>query len=325
MPIITRRRFVAHAALAAVLPALDVRAQSPYPNKAIALAIGYAPGGNSDVLSRALAVSVGRSLGQSVVVENRPGAGGIVAMTQVAKAAPDGYTIGYVSNAFFTVTPVLTPVSFHPLKDLEPVAFCGTNINVLAVHPDIPVRTIPEFITWLKANSGSVNYGSSGAATGNHISTEYMLNVLGVKATHIPFKGSGPAMLDLTAGRLQFMVDSGLMAHARAGRVRPIGIFERGKTIEDMPELRNFAEFVPNWNAPEFYNFIIVPAGTPEPVRNALTAAFHEAVKDPELVKRMRVSSYELGTMPMDELRARLATETVAMRDLLRTANIQIN
>ena len=321
--IISRRRFLAAATATSAAFATRAFAQSEFPSKPVALAIGYPPGGTSDVLSRALGALAAKSLGQSVVVENRPGAGGVVAMSHVAKAAPDGYTIGYVSNAFFTVTPALTAVPFDPMKDLEAVAFVGTNVNVLAVHPDVPVKTIPEFLAYLKANPG-LNYGSSGSATGSHISTEYMLNLLGLKATHVPYKGSGPAMLDLTAGRLHFMVDSGLMTHARAGRVRPIGIFENGKSVEGYPQLATFGSVVPGWSAPEWYNFIIVPAGTPAAVKEKLATAFRTAAGDTELVARMRASSYELGAMSPDALRKRLEAEAVSMKQLLQTADIRI-
>jgi tripartite-type tricarboxylate transporter receptor subunit TctC len=322
---ISRRRFLSASSAVAACTALGLRAQSDFPAKPISLAIGYPPGGNSDVLSRALGVLVGKTLGQSVVIENRPGAGGVVAMTQIAKAAPDGYTIGYVSNAFFTVTPALTPVPFDPMKDLEPVAFIGTNVNVLAVHPEIPATTIPEFIAYAKANPGKLNYGSSGSATGNHISTEYMLSVLGIQATHVPYKGSGPAMLDLAAGRLQFMIDSGLMTYVRAGKVRAIGICEGGKTVEGHPQLKSFADVVPNWSAPEWYNFIVVPARTPASIKDKLTHAFRVAVSDPELVSRMRAGSYELGSIAPDALRARLDAEAVTMKELLRKAEIRIS
>ena len=321
----SRRRFLTATSAVAAYAALGARAQGDFPSKPISLAIGYPPGGNSDVLSRALGALVAKTLGQSVVIENRPGAGGVVAMTQIAKAQPDGYTIGYVSNAFFTVTPALTPVPFDPLKDLEPVAFIGTNVNVLAVHPDVPVKTIPEFIAYAKANPGKLNYGSSGSATGNHISTEYMLSVLGISATHVPYKGAGPAILDLTAGRLQFMIDSGLMSYARSGKVRAIGICEAGKTVEGYSQLQSFADVVPNWRAPEWYNFIVVPARTPASVKDKLTSAFNLAVSDPELVARMRAGSYELGSMAPDALRARLDAEAVSMKDLLRKADIKIS
>jgi tripartite-type tricarboxylate transporter receptor subunit TctC len=322
---ISRRRFLAATSAVAGYTALGARAQSDYPAKPVSLAIGYPPGGNSDVLSRSLGALVAKTLGQSVVIENRPGAGGVVAMTQIAKAAPDGYTIGYVSNAFFTVTPALTSVPFEPMKDLEPVAFIGTNVNVLAVHPDIPVSTIPEFIAYAKANPGKLNYGSSGSATGNHISTEYMLSVLGIRATHVPYKGAGPAILDLTAGRLQFMIDSGLMTHARAGKVRLVGICEAGKSVEGYPQLQSFADVVPNWSVPEWYNFIVVPARTPASIKDKLTSAFRVAVSEPELVARMRAGSYELGTMAPDALRARLDAEVVTMKELLRKADIRIS
>ena len=320
----SRRRFLSATAASAAGLALRAHAQSDYPSKAISLDIGYPPGGTSDVLSRALGALVSKSLGQPVVIENRPGAGGVVAMTQIAKSAPDGYTIGYVSNAFFTVTPALTPLPFDPMQQLEPVAFVGTNVNVLAVHPDLPIRTIPEFIAYAKAHP-DMNYGSSGAATGNHISTEYMLNFLGLRAVHVPYKGSAPAVLDLTAGRVQFMVDSGLMNQARAGKVRPIAIFENGKSVDGFPQLPTMASAIPNWRAPEWYNFIVVPAHTPAPVKDRLAQAFRLATGDAELVARMRANSYELSAMTQDALRARLDSETVWMTDLLRKADIKIS
>jgi tripartite-type tricarboxylate transporter receptor subunit TctC len=314
-------------AVAAAGTALRVHAaEGHYPIKPISYVIGYAPGGNSDYTARSLSALLTARLGQSVVVENRPGAGGVVATDFVAKSPSDGYIIGHFSNSFFTVTPALIKVPYDPARDFEPIAFIGTNVNVLAVHPALPIHTLPEFLAYAKAHPGELNYGSSGGATGNHISTEYMKRATGIDVVHVPFRGSGPAIQELIAGRIQFVVDSGLMTHARAGTLRLIAIFDgRRGSVNGFPDLPPISELVPNWNPPTWYNFAAVPAHTPAYITQKLSSAFASALADKDLIARLRVNAYDVTPITPAELRARLAAEYVSMRKLLTTANIHIS
>jgi len=321
----TRRRFVQGASLAVAATALPRGAAADtYPSKPIRYIVGFAPGGTSDVLARMINAGLVQRLGQPVVIENVPSAGGISATELVTKAGPDGYLVGHTSNSFVTVTPQLIKVPYDPMRELEPIAYLGGSVNVLVVHPDLPVKSMAEFIAYAKANPGKLNYGSSGTATGNHITCEYMKRAIGFDATHVPYKGAGPAINDLLAGRLQFMMDPALMPHIRSGKVRAIAVVD-AKTHPALPDLPAIADTVPNWNPPNWYNFISVPAGTPAPVKARIEQAVRESIQEPAVVEKLAQSSYLVTAMSPDALRAKVAAEYKAMGELLRAANISMS
>jgi tripartite-type tricarboxylate transporter receptor subunit TctC len=317
-----RRRFLASAAAATGALALPAWGQS-YPSKPIRYIVGFAPGGTSDLVARMINPIVSAKLGQPVVVENYPGAGGVVAMGMLANAAPDGYLVLHTSNGFVTVTPQLMKVPFDAQKDVEPIAYIGSTVDLLCVHPSVPATTIPEFIAYAKANPGKLFYGSSGTATGNHITCEYMKRALGIDIVHVPYKGAAPAINDLIGGRVQFMADPAVMPALQAGKVRAIGIVD-ARTHPTLAGIVSFYDAVPNWDPPQWYNFVSVPAKTPPEIKERIAAAVREAVKDPAVVKKMGENSYLAGDMTTEALQAKVRREYVAMGDLLRAAQIRI-
>lgn len=321
---ITRRDFLAGAAALAGTIATGVARGANYPNQPIRYIVGFAPGGTSDLVARVINPMLASSLGQPVVIENIPSAGGVIATSTVAKAAPDGYTVEHTSNAFLTVTPHLIKVPYDPLRDLEPVAYLGSSVQVLCVHPSLPVQSVAEFVAYAKAHPGTLNYGSSGTATGNHITCEYFKRKAGFEATHVPYRGAAPAIQDLVAGRVQFMTDPALVPYIQSGKVRALGVVDAAShpILTSLPPL---SATIAGWNPPIWSNFISVPAGTPAAVKGRLDAAFREVLASPALRKKLGESSFLVGDLSEAALVEKVKSEYAAMGELLKAANIQLS
>ena len=325
---IHRRRFLAIALAAAGVASVPhlitgALAQS-YPSKPIHYVVSYAPGGTSDIVARAITPGLSQILGQSIVVENKPGGNGVIGTDYVAKAAPDGYTLLHTSVSFFTVTPQLQQVPYDWQKDFEPVAMIGTNVNVLVVNPSLPVTDFPSFIDYAKKNPGKLNYGTSGSGTGAHILIEYLKQKTGFKAEHIPYKGSAPALNDLLGGRTQFGFDPAVTPSVQGGKLKALAI-SGAKSLDLLPGVPPIENFVKDWNPPQFYNFISVPAGTPAPVKEKIAAALKQVLTDPKVVKLLKDNNYDPGIAGPAELTARLKADYAATGEVLRTNNIKLD
>jgi tripartite-type tricarboxylate transporter receptor subunit TctC len=299
-------------------------AADPYPNKPIRYIVGFAPGGTSDLVARLIHPHLAAQLGQPVIIENFPSAGGVIATTMVAKAAPDGYMVEHTSNAFLTVTPHLIKVPYDPMQDLEPVAYLGSSVQILCVHPSLPAKTVTEFVSYAKANPGQLNYGSSGTATGNHITCEYMKRAAGFDAVHVPYKGAGPAIQDLIGGRIQFMTDPALLPYIQSGQVRALGVVD-AKSHPMLPDLPPLSASIANWNPPQWYNFLCAPARTPADVNERLDRAVREVMKMPVIASKLAESSFIAEPIAPAELRAKLRNEFTVMGELLKSAQIQLS
>ena len=323
-----RRRFTqATLALAAsgLAPAWLGRALAQaWPSRPIRYFVAYPPGGTSDVVARAITPGLSEALGQPFVVENRPGGNGVIATDLVAKSPPDGYTLLHTSVSFFTVTPQLTSVPYDPFKDFDPVGLIGTNVNVLVVNPSLPVKTFREFVDYAKANPGKLNYGTSGNGTGAHILIEYLKQLTGIKAEHIPYKGAAPALNDLLAGRTQFAFDPAVTPQVQAGKLRALAI-SGAQSLELLPGVPPIESFIPTWNPPQFYNFVSAPAGTPVAIQQKIGAALKTALSEPKVAKLLRDNNYEPGFATPDELRARLKADYAITGEVLRTNNIKLD
>ena len=321
---LSRRAFITQSA--ALLGALGTglgRADS-YPDQTIHYIVGFAPGGTSDLVARIITPLVSTRLGQTVVVENVPSAGGVVATGNLAKAAPDGYTLLHTSNAFLTVTPHLIRVPYDPLRDVDPVAYLGSSVQLLCVHPSLPVRSVAEFVAYAKQHPGDLNYGSSGTATGNHITCEYMKRAAGFEATHVPYRGAAPAINDLVAGRLQFMTDPALVPYVQSGSVRALGVVD-AQSHPILAGLPPLSVTIPNWNPPIWSNFISVPAHTPASIKDRLHATFREVLAAPAIRTKLGENSFLVGEMTMPDLASKVKTEYVAMGELLKAADIHLS
>ena len=224
------------------LGALPVYGQSTYPNKPIRLICGFAPGGGSDTLARALSQPLSELLGQQVAVDNRLGAGGIIAAEVGAKAAPDGYTWLVGSAAAFGINPnLMSKLPYDPVKDFAPVGLYATFSYALDVHPSMPVRSVKDLIAFAKARPGQIYYGSAGNGTSTHIATEQFLMQAGIKIIHVPYKGNTPAMTALMSGEVAMVLDPVLTTapHAKSGRIRALGVttLKRSALLPDIPTI----------------------------------------------------------------------------------------
>ena len=319
MPL-TRRAMLAAPLL---LPGL-ARAQESFPSRPITVLSGYAPGGVTDVTSRAVAERMGRALGQTLVVENRAGAATAVANTAVAQARPDGYTL-LMGTSTLAINPALQPSlgPKEPQRDLAPIGMVFRTAFVLHVHPDLPVRTTAELIAWCKANPGKLNFGSSGTGAVNHLAQALFAQRAGIEVTHIPYRGGAPALLDLRAGRIQAMFQAVLEALPSLGDggTRGLAISSAGREAL-LPGLPPVAEAVPGFDV-VFWQGLFAPAGTPAAVLARLGAALREATEDAALQARMAESGVAITTGDAAVLARTLAEETGMWGELIRTAGIQ--
>jgi len=274
------------AALAFV--AMPAAAQD-FPSRPITLIVPYAAGGGNDVMARVAAEKMSKTLGQQVVVENRGGAGGSIATRQIAKSPPDGYTLGLGGTGTLAINPTLYPnVGYDPRKDFAPVGLIATSALVVLVHPSLPVRTIPELIALAKKEPGKLTFASAGTGSGIHLAAEYFAALAGVKLTHVPYKGTGPALNDLVGGHVSMYFSSlppavGLM---RDGKVRALAVTgaKRSPLFPDLPTVAESG--LPGYEAVLHYG-IVAPAGTPKPAIDKLSAALREAVMSEDLKQNL--------------------------------------
>jgi tripartite-type tricarboxylate transporter receptor subunit TctC len=290
-------KFAIVAALALVgVSALPATAQD-YPNRPITLIVPYAAGGGNDAMARVAADKMSKTLGQQIVIENRGGAGGTIATRQVAKADPDGYTLGLGGTGTLAIGPTLYGnVGYDPRKDFAPIGLIGTSALVVLVHPSLPVKSIPELIAYAKANPGKLNYASAGSGSGIHLGTEYFLSMAGLKITHIPYKGSGPALTDLVGGHVSIYFSSlpPAIGLVKDGKVRALAVTS-AKRSAIFPELPTVAEAGLVGYESVLHYGIVAPAGTPRTIIEKLNAALRAAVMSDEVKAKMAAD----GTEPL--------------------------
>ena len=287
----TRILLAASLALASGLAA----AQS-YPTKPVRLVVPYAPAGGTDIIARAAAAELSRTLGQPVTVDNRPGAGGNVGAEIVAHAAPDGYTMVMSASSLHGITPFLyKKLNYDPNKDLVPVIVFAGFPNVLAVNPSVKANTVSELTALAKAQPGKLTCASSGSGSTIHMSCEMYKHMLGLNIEHVPYKGSGPALIDLIAGQVNIMFDNlpSSITHIRAGKLRALATTGE-KRSPALPEAPTMIESgVPGYVATAWFG-LCMPAGTPKEIIARMNAEGQKAAKAPDFVKRMNDLGYEI-------------------------------
>jgi tripartite-type tricarboxylate transporter receptor subunit TctC len=293
------RRGAALGALAAALLVAAPAAQAQkYPSKTLRMIVGYAPGGGSDIMARLMAPQITEALGQQVVVENRAGAAQNVAAEYIAKQPADGYTL-FLSSAAHGINVSLYPkINYDPVKDFAPVAVFATSPNLLLVHPSFPAKSVKEFIAVAKKNPTKLNFSSSGSGSTQHLSGELLNIQIGVKMTHVPYKGSAPSMTALASGEVDFSFNNipSSQPLMTPGRVRALGITSV-KRSPLLPELPTLAEGgLPGFVTETWYG-VLVPAGTPAEVINTLNGVIVKAVQRPEFRNRLA----QLGADPLAE------------------------
>jgi tripartite-type tricarboxylate transporter receptor subunit TctC len=302
MTCFNRRASVCSALLALLLTgsAAPASAQT-YPTKPIRLIVGSAPGGPIDFSARLTAQKLTEALGQSVVVDNRTGAGGTIGTEYVSKAAPDGYTLLMASAATLCITPNLYPkIPYDTLRDFAPVSTVAAVSYVLVVHPSIPVKTVQEFIALAKAEPGRLRFGSAGSGSVTHLGVELFKSMAGVDLLHVPYKGAGPAMIDLIGGQLDFMLDSLLTSTplVKAGKLRALAQTGMRRSVV-WPDLPTVAETVlPGYEVSTWFG-LVAPAATPRGIIVKLNGAIVKALGNAEIRERLLMQGLEpVGNSP---------------------------
>lgn len=317
-----RRALIAAPLLLAAPRALH--AQDAYPSRAISVLTGYAPGGVTDATSRVVAQRMERELGQTLVVENKPGGATALASTQVAQARPDGYTL-LMGTSSLAINPALQPslTPRDPMRELAAVGMVFTSPFVLHLHPSVPARTVAEFIAYCRANPGRVNMGSSGTGAVNHLCLEMFKQQARLDITHVPYRGGAPALVDLQAGRIQGMFSAVLeaMPSVRDNRTRGIGVSSLQR-VAVLPELPPVADALPGFDG-VFWQGLFAPAGTPDAVMAKLTPALAAATSDQAVIARMAEQGVTMVTGGPDALRAILAQDSERWGRVIRDGNIR--
>ena len=305
--------------------AVDAAAQ-PYPAKSIRFIVPFPPGGSADILARAIGQKAGESLGQSLVVENRPGAGTAIGAEALAKSAPDGYAIMIGTVSSHAINPALNPkLPFDPVRDFTPVSLVASIPFAMIVHPSVPAKTVPEFVALARAKPGTLNYSSAGSGTSNHLAGELLRSMTAIHIVHIPYKGSAPALNDLISGQVSLMFDLVLTAapHVRSGAVRGLAV-TGARRSSVLPDLPTVAESIPGYEVSAWFG-IFAPAGVPQPVVQRLNAEFMKALREPDLRQRLASQGAEPLTSTPDEFAAYLRAEIDKWAKVVKVAGMKVD
>ncbi|MGQ2993311.1 MAG: tripartite tricarboxylate transporter substrate binding protein [Variovorax sp.] len=301
------------AALPLALAMGPAAAQQDYPNKPIRLIVPFTPGGVTDTGARVVADKLGARLGQSVVVDNRPGASGNIGTQMVATAAPDGYTLLLGFDGTLVINPhVYAKVPFDTLKDFVPVSKIGDAVLIIVVHPSVPAKTLSELVAYSKTNPGGVSYGSAGTGSTPHLAGELLKARTGANFVHVPYKGGGQSMTDLVGGSLPMLYTAvaGAYPFVQKGQIRPIAV-SSAQRLASLPEVPTVAESgVPGFESSSWIG-ILAPAKTPQPIVDRLQRELHAVVQSPEVRERLAsLGISALGNTPAEfgqQIRADLA------------------
>jgi len=297
-----------------------------YPTKPIRLVITYPPGGNTDLVGRALALKLGVFMGQQVVVDNRGGAGGVLGSMITAQSAPDGYTIMLGTSAGMVINPLLSrKLTYDPVRDFAPVSMVVIVPQLLVINPQLPVKNVRELIAFAKAKPGYLNAGSSGVGTPNHFGTELLKWLAGVDIVHVPYKGGAPALTDLLGGQIQMAFSSvpAVLPHIKAGRLVALGVGS-AKRSPALPNIPTIAEAgVPGYEYTTWYG-IFAPAKTPRTLIARLNAEIVKAMETPDIKDRFTALGGDPDPGTPEELRAYMANESAKWAKIIKAANIRI-
>lgn len=324
---IDRRKFTLYCAAAAAAPGL-ASAQSAWPQRPVRLIVPFSAGGPSDALARAFARHFGEALGQSVVVENRTGAGGAIGIDAVAKSTPDGYTIGLGHTGTTAINPhVLAKHPYDPLADLTPITPIVSFANVLVVNSSIPVRNVAEFVAWAKANPRQASFASGGNGATNHLAGELLKVLTGAPLTHIPYRGSGPAMVDVVAGNVPAMFDIPVtvLPQLKTGRIRALAILSprRSSVLPDVPTLREagFPGFEEAGS--DLWFGLVGPAGLPQPLVDRLHDEAVKVVRKAEMLETIRTMGFEPWTMAPREFAAFIRSDLAKWGKVVKASGLK--
>ena len=312
-------RAVLLSCLAAAAPAQD------FPTKPIRFVIPFAPGGGSDILARAIALKLTDALGQSVVIDNRPGGNAVIAEEILAKSTPDGHTV-LLDTTAFVLNPLFHPkVPFNPDKDFAPVIQPASVWHVLCVHPSVPAKNVTELIAAMKTAPGKYTYGSFGTGSTAHLAGELLNSLAGASSIHVPYKGGGPALTDLIGGQINMIYGTVplVMQQVKAGKIRAIAVTSP-KRIDELPNVQAVAEVLPGYEVSLWWAFL-VPSGTPKPVIARLNQEIGKTLKMPDVLERLAPQGFDFVGGTPEQLVKFMKSEAAKWAKVVKAANIRID
>ena len=294
-----------------------------YPTKPVRLIVGVAAGGANDTVARLVAQTLSERLGQPIVVENRPGAGGNIGLEAAANASPDGYTLLFATSANALSVAFYDKANVNFARDIAPVTSLVRGPLIMEVNPSFPARTIPEFIAYAKANPGTINMASAGIGNTTHVAGELFMMLTGTKFTHVPYRGGAPAVTDLISGQVQVYFDgvSGSLDHVRSGRLRALGV-TTAERADFLPNVPSIAEFVPGYEAGGWYG-IGVPKNVPAEIVDKLNREINASLADAKLKSRLADIGYATSGSSPAEFGSMIAREVEKWTKVLKFAGIK--
>ena len=320
-------RLIARVMLyALVCAATAAGAQQSYPNKPIRLIVGFAPGGGTDILARALGQPLGESLGQQITVDNRAGAGGIIATELGAKAAPDGYTFLVGSSAGFAINPnLMAKLPYDPVKDFTPVGMFATLSYAIDVHPSLPAKALKDLLALARAKPGAINYGSAGQGSATHLAIEQFAQMGGIRMTHVPYKGNTPAMTALMSGEVALVFDPVLTSApmVKSGRIRALAVttLQRSSLLPEVPTVAQAG--IKGFEAGNWFG-VFAPAGTPREIVERVNAAINRAMTRPEMKDKLLSQGADALTGTPADLAALVQRELAKFAKIIKDAGVRV-
>ena len=310
--------------IAMVLLAPVVMAQQAYPNKPVRIIVPYPPGGTADIIGRTIAEKLGVLWGQSVIVENRAGAGGTIGVDAVAKAAPDGYTMVLGVTGPLTIAPSINAqLAYDPLRDLVPITLVAAVPSLIAIHPSVPARDLKELIALAKSQPGKLTFASAGTGTSVHIAGELFKSMAGVDIIHVPYKGGAPALNDLLGGQVSMIIENmpQLLPQVRAGKIRALAVTsqQRSPTLADLPAV---AEILPGYVATTWFG-LLAPAKTPQEIVRKVQSDVAKIGMLPDVKERFTGLGADVIASTPEAFAKHLQSELVRFSKVIKDANIK--
>ena len=296
-----------------------------YPTKSVRIIVPFAPGGGTDFIARAVSVPLSKTLGQQFIVDNRPGAGSTLGSQIALKSAADGYTLLLISGSYTTSPALYKNLAYDALNDMTPVVQTENGPSVLVVHPSLPVKDVKQLVALAKSKPGQLNYASTGTGGVTHLASELFAMRTGIKITHIPYKGTGPGVIDTLAGNTHIMVGavSAVLGHLQSGRLRGLAVTS-AKRLPALPDMPTVIESGYNYQVNNWHG-VIAPKGTPKAIIDKLNREINEAIKNPEFAKGIALDGLEPAGGTPEEFGALLKREVEEWAEVARVGNITID
>ena len=320
----TRRALLGTCVALLCAPVIASGQTAEYPQKPITMVVSAAAGGVVDITARSIQQRMGELLGTSIVIDNRPGAGAHIGNAVVAKAVPDGYTI-LASAGSVLVSGVVRNISYDPIKDLTPIGMVASSAFILVVPANSPFKTLDDMVAYGKAHPNQLNFGSTGVGNSTHIGAEMLSLLTGMKATHVPYKGSAAALTDLIGGRIDFLVDNkaSSLSHIRSGAIRALGVTSPGRSA-DLPDVPAIGEVVPGYEI-EGWTGLFAPGGTDPKILQTLSDALKRTLEDPVLAAKVSELVGEARYLSASELLQYMERDRARLGKVVTAANITVD